>query len=143
MRIPVSGPIIRSKTPWSAAPVTTPWSAAVTPFAAGAPSHVLTRSLVAVCLLGALGTGLAYVLQFVVLRAVGTTTASTVTYVIPIVSTIAGIVLLDEHLRWNEPVGGLLVIIGAAIAQGIITWNPAKSNTSRLREPAAMRNDDV
>ena len=56
------------------------------------------------------------------LRAVGTTTASTVTYVIPVVSTVAGIALLGEHLRWNEPLGAAVVLAGIALGQGRLRY---------------------
>lgn len=68
--------------------------------------------------LGALGTGLAYILNYGVIRAAGATVASTVTYVIPVFATAAGIVVLGERLSWNEPLGGLLVIMGLAVTQG-------------------------
>ena len=109
--------------------------AVVAPFATDAPSQVSARSLLAVCILGAVGTGLAYVLQYVVLRAVGTTTASTVTYLIPVVSTVAGIVLLDEHLRWNEPVGALVVLAGIALGQGLLRYPPGRTRPSAAGRP--------
>ena len=32
----------------------------------------------------------------------------------------SGALVLGEHITWNEPVGAALVILGAAIAQGLI-----------------------
>ena len=58
--------------------------------------------------LGVLGTGLAYVLMYRVVALAGATTASTVTYLIPLVSTTLGIAVLGEALTWNEPVGAAL-----------------------------------
>jgi drug/metabolite transporter (DMT)-like permease len=52
--------------------------------------------------------------QFVLLAA---TCASTVTYLIPVFSTVLGVVVLGETLRWNEPVGAAVLIAGIAIAQ--------------------------
>ena len=49
------------------------------------------------------------------------TTASTVTYLTPLVAIIVGALLLDEHITWNQPLGGLLIVLGAAIAQGVIS----------------------
>lgn len=94
--------------------------AVATPVADGLPRHASTRSLLAVVVLGALGTGIAYVLQHWLMRAMGPTAAATITYVIPIVSTIAGIVLLGEELRWNEPVGAVVVLAGIAVGQGLL-----------------------
>ena len=33
---------------------------------------------------------------------------------------IAGALLLDEHISWNQPVGGVLIVLGAATAQGLL-----------------------
>lgn len=65
--------------------------------------------------IGALGTGLAYILNFNVVRLAGATTAATVTYVVPLFSTALGIIVLGEHLRWNEPVGAAIVLAGVAL----------------------------
>ncbi len=70
--------------------------------------------------LGCLGSGVAYILNFRVINRSDATTASTVTYLTPLVAVVAGAVLLDEHITWNQPVGGLLVVAGAAVAQGVL-----------------------
>ena len=70
--------------------------------------------------LGCLGSGLAYVLNFMVISRSDATTASTVTYVITVVAVASGALVLGEHITWNEPVGAALVILGAAIAQGLV-----------------------
>ncbi len=68
--------------------------------------------------LGVLGTGIAYPLNYAIVRAAGAGTASTVTYVIPLFSTVLGIVVLGEALSWNQPVGAVVVLVGVAISQG-------------------------
>lgn len=95
--------------------------AIVAPLAAGAPPAPASLSAEvagSVLALGAVGTGLAYVLRFRVIRGAGATTAATVTYVIPLFATLIGMVVLHERLAWYEPVGGLVVLAGAAISQG-------------------------
>ena len=67
--------------------------------------------------LGALGTGVAYVLNLGVIRAAGPTVASTVTYVIPVWSTAIGAVLLAEPVGWNTVVGGVVVVAGVVITR--------------------------
>lgn len=74
----------------------------------------------AVAALGILGSGIAYVLNFRVVQRSDATTASTVTYFTPLVAVIAGAILLNEHLSWNQPAGGVIVVLGAAIAQGVL-----------------------
>ena len=76
--------------------------------------------LLAMLALGVLGSGLAYALSFQVSIKADATTASTVTYITPLIAVVVGAVLLNEQITWNQPVGGLLVVIGAATAQGIL-----------------------
>ena len=47
----------------------------------------------------------------------GSAIASTVTYITPVVAVIVGAIFLNEKLTWHEPVGALIVLLGAAIAQ--------------------------
>ena len=68
--------------------------------------------------LGILGSGIAYIWNFSIIAAAGSSIASSVTYLTPVVAIIVGWVFLGEALSWYEPVGALLVIIGAAISQG-------------------------
>jgi drug/metabolite transporter (DMT)-like permease len=41
-----------------------------------------------------------------------------VTYLVPVFATVAGVAFLSESLTWNEPAGGLLVLLGVAASQG-------------------------
>lgn len=77
-------------------------------------------ALAALTALGILGSGVAYILNLRVVTNTDATTASTVTYVIPLVAVVAGAVLLGEPLHWSEAAGGVLVLVGAAIAQGLV-----------------------
>ena len=63
-----------------------------------------------IAVLGILGSGVAYVLTHSIMRAAGPTTFSTVTYLIPVVSTGLGVAILGEELFWNEPVGAAIVL---------------------------------
>ncbi len=73
--------------------------------------------------LGILGTGYAYIWNFQILAAAGSAIASSVTYVTPVVAVIVGVLFLSEPVTWNEPVGGVIVLLGAAISQGRIKVN--------------------
>jgi drug/metabolite transporter (DMT)-like permease len=86
----------------------------------GGPDGVSLQTTGAILALGVLGTGLAYPLNYAVVRAAGAGTASTVTYVVPLFSTVLGVVVLGEALSWNEPVGAVVVLAGVAISQGRI-----------------------
>ena len=78
------------------------------------------NSVASMLALGILGTGLAYVMYYRLLAQVGSAIGSAVTYMSPIVGVILGLIVLGEQITWNEPVGALIVLFGAAIAQGRI-----------------------
>jgi drug/metabolite transporter (DMT)-like permease len=67
--------------------------------------------------LGIFGSGVAYIWNFEIIRAAGSAIASSVTFVTPVVAVIAGIIFLGESITWYEPVGALIVLFGAAVAQ--------------------------
>ena len=67
--------------------------------------------------LGAAGTGVAYIWNFRNVRLAGSAIASTVTYITPIVATILGIAFLDEPFGFHQVLGGLLVLLSAALIQ--------------------------
>ncbi len=75
------------------------------------------ESLLSIVALGVLGSGFAYRLFHDVIKDAGSTVASTVTFTNPVVATIWGVLLLSEELHWYEPIGGLVVILGAWLAQ--------------------------
>lgn len=81
------------------------------------PAAVTPLVTVSILALGILGTGVAMALFWGVLRQAGATVAATVTYVIPLVSTTVGVLLLAEPLTWNQVAGGLIVIGGIGLTQ--------------------------
>jgi drug/metabolite transporter (DMT)-like permease len=82
------------------------------------PASIGIEPVLALLALGALGTGIAYILNWSILRDAGATIATTVTYALPIVSVAAGVILLGETLTWNEPLGAVVIILGALLTQG-------------------------
>jgi len=91
--------------------------ALVTPLFTTLPSHFPVVPLLAIVALGALGTGLAMLLQYGIVAEVGPTTAQMVTYFIPVIATAAGVAILGESLTWSTPVGAVIVLAGAALTQ--------------------------
>src|SRR5690606_23394032 len=91
----------------------------VLPFAVTAPLPVdlSASSALALLALGVGGTGVAYVLFWRVLNHAGPAVASSVTYVLPVVSTTLGITVRGEALHWYEPAGGVGVLVGDALTQ--------------------------
>lgn len=79
------------------------------------------RAIGSVVALGALGTGIAFVIHMRNIRLIGATVASMVTYIIPVFATLIGVLVLREELTWFQPVGALVVLVGVAISQGLFT----------------------
>ena len=75
-------------------------------------------NIFAMLALGILGSGFAYIWNFSVIAAAGSSIASSVTYLTPVVAVFVGWLFLGEVIVWHEPVGALLVILGAAVSQG-------------------------
>lgn len=92
----------------------------VAPVIATGPVRLDWRIVVAMVALGAVGTGLAYAWNTRLVGAWGAGRASTVTYLTPVVGVALGVLVLGEPLRWNEPVGGLVVLLGIALASGVL-----------------------
>jgi len=67
--------------------------------------------------LGIAGTGLGYVAYVLIVQRWGATLASTVTYVMPLVGVGLGIIVLHEHLVWNQPVGAVITLAGIVVSQ--------------------------
>jgi len=101
--------------------------AVIVPWTTTLPTALPLRVVLAVGTLGALGTSFAYVLQYELLRRAGATVASTVTYCLPIVSIALGVIVLDEPLAWNAPLGAAIIIAGALLSRA-----RAKARVGRL-----------
>jgi drug/metabolite transporter (DMT)-like permease len=108
----------------------------VTPLFTSVPATYPAKSVLSVLALGALGTGLAFLVQYGLVAEKGPTIGSMVTYLIPIVATAAGALLLHESLSWNEPVGAVIILLGAALTQRR-SKQPAETAPARMSGPAS------
>jgi drug/metabolite transporter (DMT)-like permease len=88
------------------------------PFVARDPVDLTASVVASVLTLGVVGTGLAYLLYYALVHDEGATTASMVTYLIPIVAVVLGVVVRDEAVTWNTLAGAAVVIAGVALAEG-------------------------
>jgi len=79
-------------------------------------SSVEAGPLLAVFVLGVVGTGIAYLLMGSLVGRVGPTRASFITYLIPVVSLVLGVVFRDDHVAAIALVGVGFVVTGAALA---------------------------
>ena len=81
-------------------------------------SAVTLGPVAALTTLGVISTGVAYTLNFRIITVAGATTLASVTYLLPVVAVVTGALVLGERLAWYQPVGGAVVLAGAAISQG-------------------------
>lgn len=91
----------------------------------GVTGDVSLVPMLAMVGLGIFGRGFAYIWNFQIMAVAGSAIASSVTYVTPVVAVIVGVIFLGEGVTWYEPVGGAIVLLGAAIAQGRIRFTRA------------------
>lgn len=82
------------------------------------PIHLPTAALpwIAIAWLGILGSCLAYLLYFYLIKAWGPTRASLVTYVFPVIGLVLGVAVLGETVDWRLALGSLLVLAGIVAA---------------------------
>ena len=79
--------------------------------------------------LGAVGSGLAYLIYFTLLREVGATQVVVVTYVLPFIGVALGVLLLNEPLTWSM-IAGLVLILAGLIAINGVPGRRAKPQSS-------------
>jgi drug/metabolite transporter (DMT)-like permease len=91
---------------------------ALAPVVSWTPMTLSLPVMAALVPLGVLGTGLAYLWNARIVRGLGATTASTVTYLTPLVGVLLGVLVLGERPAWHHLVGAVLVVAGIAIGQG-------------------------
>jgi drug/metabolite transporter (DMT)-like permease len=76
-------------------------------------------AIAAVVALGALGSGLAYLLYFELVRSAGASRTILVTYLVPAFALLYGAALLDEPVEARSVLGLALVLGGTALATGV------------------------
>lgn len=78
-------------------------------------AYPIWLAIACVAALGIVGTGLAYMLQYDVVRAAGAVVSTTVTYLIPVVSVLLGVLVLGERLGAAQVVGFAIVLTAAVV----------------------------
>jgi len=79
--------------------------------------HLTATVLIAITVLGVLGTGVAYVINYALITTEGPTAASVVTYLVPAVSVALGATFLREPTGPNLLGGAVLILLGVALVQ--------------------------
>jgi drug/metabolite transporter (DMT)-like permease len=88
-----------------------------------------TTAWVTLALLALLCTGVAYVLYFRLIANIGATNASAVTFLMPAFAAAFGWLFLDEQLSLSMIAGGVVILMGTALAMGL--W-PRQSVVANL-----------
>ena len=73
--------------------------------------------MAAIAILGIAGTGFAYVLNYQIITSEGATVASTVTYLLPVVAIVLGVLVLNESVTATMLAGIALVLAGIALTR--------------------------
>lgn len=111
--------------------------AVVAPLASAPTADIGLDGVGSLLVLGAVGSGIAFAMNYAIVRAKGAGTASLVTYVIPVFSTVLGVIVLGEALHWNQPAGTVVLLAGVAISQGRMGRRRAAVKRSRSAELGA------
>jgi drug/metabolite transporter (DMT)-like permease len=83
------------------------------------PGWKETGSVIA---LAVIGTALAQIILYRVLRSDGAARVSLVTYLLPVTALFYGVVLLGEPLTWEELAGMVLILGGVALGSGAVRF---------------------
>jgi drug/metabolite transporter (DMT)-like permease len=97
----------------------TGWTVLALAINPGPLPHFAPGPWLALTILGIIGTGLAYIINYALIRTEGPTRASVVTYLIPLVSVVIGSTALAEPITPNLLAGTTLILIGIAISRRV------------------------
>lgn len=90
------------------------------------PSSLPTaNALVSIAVLGIVCTAIAMLLMFYLVRDAGASRASVITYINPVVATLLGVLVLDEHLGIGGFIAFALILLGS--------WLATRGKTSRTK----------
>ncbi len=102
------------------------------------PTHLPSlKAIGAIATLGALGTGVAYLLYFWLINHVGATRTTLVTYLLPCTALIWSALLLHEPVSWNALAGLVLVLLGTMATNGTLSGLFGRI-TGRSRRQASL-----
>jgi drug/metabolite transporter (DMT)-like permease len=98
--------------------------------------------MASVVVLGLAGTGAAYVLNYQVITSEGATAASTVTYLLPVVAIILGVLILSEHVTLWVLAGIAFILAGVALTRRPARLLPRSGKTGFSGAAGQERQDE-
>jgi drug/metabolite transporter (DMT)-like permease len=103
-------------------------AALAVPFAGLQTPQLRFDALAAVAVLGVLGTGAAYVLNYRLITDEGSM-ASVVTYLLPVVAVVLGVLVLEEPITLQVVAGMAIVLVSVALARRKVPTPGARAVT--------------
>jgi drug/metabolite transporter (DMT)-like permease len=89
------------------------------------------NALVSIAVLGIVCTAIAMLLMFYLVRHAGASRASVITYINPVVATLLGVLVLDEHLGIGGFIAFALILLGSWLAtRGTLTRTSSPSEAT-------------
>jgi drug/metabolite transporter (DMT)-like permease len=92
-------------------------------------------TLAAVLALAVVSTALAFVLYYRIMEKASATSLSMIAYLVPIVGTILGVVLLDEQLGGLAYLGCTLILLGIMAVNNVFQWGHGRRLHSAPQRP--------
>jgi drug/metabolite transporter (DMT)-like permease len=85
-------------------------------------------SVASLLILGVVGTGLAYIVNYELIRSTGPIAASIVSYLIPVVAVILSVIVLSESLLVWSIIGGAITLLGISLTRSRkpIRWSQSR-----------------
>jgi drug/metabolite transporter (DMT)-like permease len=92
-------------------------AAATLPIDSASPSSSGTTPWLALVALGVVGTGLAYIINYALIRTEGPVRASVVTYLVPVASISLGYLILNEVIPISSLIGATAILVGTKLSR--------------------------
>ncbi|TCO65450.1 DMT family transporter [Actinocrispum wychmicini] len=109
-------------------------SALMLPIDGFGPITIQPVSALAVLILGLFGTGFAFALNYRLIADVGAVTATSVGYLLPVVSVLLGAVALHEAITVRVVIGMVVVLVGV----GLTRWQPRQRPADEIEITPAV-----
>jgi drug/metabolite transporter (DMT)-like permease len=93
--------------------------------------------------LGALSTGIAYVLNYRLIQDEGPTAASMTNYLTPVVAVLLGIAFVNERLTWNLIIVTAMILVRLWLAEHNQDEREAATHTLKLPEGVARGRERI
>jgi drug/metabolite transporter (DMT)-like permease len=104
------------------------------PFNQQMPSQ---QAIGAVVALAVFGTALAFIVYFRLLKRASASYVSMVTYLVPVIGVLLGVLILDEELAWTDLAGFGLIMLGVLIVNGAFRNQRLSGSWAQLTSAAS------